>query len=342
MESSAPPKVSVIIPLYNKAPYIKRALDSVLSQTVQDFEVIVVNDGSKDGGDKIVEEYGDSRIRLINQENQGVSAARNHGVDAAKAELVAFLDADDEWLPEFLKTVLHMWEKWPDAGMYGTGFKTISPTGIETNYSYHTLDGERILDSYFAAKMDFCNHRGGQLITTSGTVVNRDIFQKVRGFPEWAKQSEDRALRGKVALISNVAYSPKICTIYYSDTENNSSHISEFLKDPFYEWMKKLPPKTYAIIQSRNDYGAIVDFNEAAQLYMVWRNLHDSPKSRWEIFEQIKEIQLPHNKILKYKYIFYWILPASIRKYFFIMIEWMWKKMQYYYNHNKNKKIENF
>lgn len=90
------PHVSIIIPLYNKAPYIKRALDSVISQTIQDFEVIVVNDGSTDGGEHIVEGYSDARIHLVHQKNKGVSAARNRGVSLAKSNMVAFLDADDE------------------------------------------------------------------------------------------------------------------------------------------------------------------------------------------------------------------------------------------------------
>jgi hypothetical protein len=95
-------RVSVIIPLFNKAPYVARALASVAAQTYTDFEVIVVDDGSTDEGPRIVEACNDAHIRLITQENSGPGAARNRGLELAQGELVAFLDADDEWLPNYL------------------------------------------------------------------------------------------------------------------------------------------------------------------------------------------------------------------------------------------------
>ncbi len=95
------PLISVVIPLYNKEPYIKRAIDSILAQKIQDYEIIVIDDGSTDKSAEVVKSFPDPRIRLIQQENAGVSAARNRGIEEAKAELIAFLDADDEWTPIF-------------------------------------------------------------------------------------------------------------------------------------------------------------------------------------------------------------------------------------------------
>ena len=96
-------RVSVIIPLYNKEPYVRRALSSIRAQTFEDFEVIVVDDGSTDEGARAVESFDDARVRLVHQQNAGPGAARNRGIAEARGELLAFLDADDEWTPTYLE-----------------------------------------------------------------------------------------------------------------------------------------------------------------------------------------------------------------------------------------------
>ena len=305
------PQISIIIPLYNKAPYIKRALDSVFSQTVQDFEVIVVGGKSTDGGEDIVKSYLDSRIRLIQETGTGVSAARNQGVSVAQSELIAFLDADDEWLPHFLKTILSLRERYPNAGMYGTAFIEDS-AGVKVDKIYEPEKGIQLLESYFAAKMKFCNHCGGMLICTSGTVVNRERYLDVGGFPEWAKQSEDRALRGKIALISDVAYSPEISVIYYTECLNNTKHIYEYLVDPFSEYIESIPKET---LESRSDYLDIIDFCEANQLGLIERNLYDFPHCKLRMLRELSKIHLSHHKSAKYSYIIQcFISPRTYEK----------------------------
>lgn len=96
------PKVSVVVPLYNKGNYIERALLSIFHQTFRDFEVIVIDDGSTDGGGEVAAKFAGPRLRLLRCENSGPGKARNLGLEYARGELAAFLDADDAWHPEFL------------------------------------------------------------------------------------------------------------------------------------------------------------------------------------------------------------------------------------------------
>jgi hypothetical protein len=105
--------VGVIIPLYNKAAYVTRALESVFAQSLQDFEIVVVDDGSTDNGPEIVRGYSDPRLRLIRQPNLGPGAARNRGLRESTAPMVSYLDADDEWLPDFLERSVFSLERHP-------------------------------------------------------------------------------------------------------------------------------------------------------------------------------------------------------------------------------------
>src|SRR2546425_2520322 len=119
------PRISVIVPLYNKAPYVRRALDSISRQTFSDFEVIVVDDGSTDEGPALVTAYGDERVRMVAQVNLGPGAARNRGIERVRGELIAFLDADDEWLPDYLAESVRLLDE------YGSGVASITSGYIE-------------------------------------------------------------------------------------------------------------------------------------------------------------------------------------------------------------------
>jgi hypothetical protein len=125
-------KVSVIIPLYNKAPYIARAVRSVLTQTWRDFELLVVDDGSTDGSSQEVARLADPRLRLLSQANAGPGAARNRGLAEARGEYVAFLDADDEWRPDFLAYNLALLEQaGPRVAVVAAGYLQ-GPEGVST------------------------------------------------------------------------------------------------------------------------------------------------------------------------------------------------------------------
>lgn len=115
-------KFSIIVALYNKAQYIEETIASALAQSFTDFEIIVVDDGSKDDGADRVAAVADPRVRLIRQPNGGVSVARNHGIEHARGEWIAFLDADDMWRPNYLEVQAGNIDRHPAAGMVATGF----------------------------------------------------------------------------------------------------------------------------------------------------------------------------------------------------------------------------
>lgn len=117
------PRFSIIIPVYNVAPYLRECFDSVLSQTIEDFEVLAVDDGSTDGSGQIVEEYAvkDQRITALHKTNKGVSSARNAGIDIAKGEYICFVDGDDIIAPTFLQD---LYEAMGEADSSMGGFKT--------------------------------------------------------------------------------------------------------------------------------------------------------------------------------------------------------------------------
>ncbi|MDI6704575.1 MAG: glycosyltransferase [bacterium] len=223
------PAVSVVIPLKNKGPHIACALNSVLAQTFQDFEIIVV-DGSTDGGTEIVREFADPRIRLIKEEKQGVSAARNQGIAAARGELIAFLDADDEWTPRHLETLLRLRENYPEAGAYGTARLTImeDSTVLVSSYSddIPPAPWEGLLPNYFRAAV-----RGTSPLLTSIVAVPKCILNEMGGFNTNAWFGEDADLWGRIALKYPVAFSWDGMGIYHEDTSNRATNKKKPIRE---------------------------------------------------------------------------------------------------------------
>jgi GT2 family glycosyltransferase len=108
------PRVSVVVPLYNKGPFIRRCVESILNQAFRDFELIVVDDGSTDDGPAVVRGIEDPRVRILSQPNAGPGAARNRGSEAARGELLAWLDGDDAWKPEYLAESIRLLDEYGD------------------------------------------------------------------------------------------------------------------------------------------------------------------------------------------------------------------------------------
>lgn len=205
--------LSVVIPLYNKAATIERAISSVLNQTFQDFELIVVNNGSTDGSEKVVENVKNPRVSLISQENQGVSMARNRGVEAAQSDWVAFLDADDEWKPTFLETVLFLKDKYNDCSVLATGYQRCNAQGETEDIVLQHIQQEEDfrMENYFevAASSDppFCS---------ISVMVKKEALLAIGGFPKGVHQGEDLLTWARLAANYTIAYSRKPQSIFYT------------------------------------------------------------------------------------------------------------------------------
>lgn len=194
---------SVVIPLYNKAHTITSTIRSVLNQTFQEFEIIVVNDGSTDDGVEVVKNFTtDSRIKIVNQENGGVSSARNKGVANASNNHIAFLDGDDEWMPGFLEKMKEAIELFPDAAFYGTSsLHRNVKTGRSSDSTLLRYKDKIQLVNYF--------ENPGVMPHTSAVVASKGLFNTINageGFPVGMKCCEDWSCFYRLAMVGNVVY----------------------------------------------------------------------------------------------------------------------------------------
>ena len=237
-------KISVIIPLYNKAPYVRKALESVLAQTYTDYELIIVDDGSTDGSFIIAKQFIDERLKikgtedeikgyrlkvkgkensgaetngyklspinykLIRQANSGVSAARNAGVAQAHAEYIAFLDADDWWEPTYLEHMAQLINDYPDAGLYACNYVYYKPgkTHVALNIPTGYINYPK---AYYESN--------AMPVWTGAAMISRKVFDEMGGFPLGIKLGEDFLLWSKIALQYPVAFLNEPLAWYNND-----------------------------------------------------------------------------------------------------------------------------
>ena len=231
-------KFSVIIPLYNKAPYIRKALESVLAQTYADYELIIIDDGSTDDSTRIAEEYirevkgerlevkGEENskadtnaynlspinYKLIRQANSGVSAARNNGVAQAQGDYIAFLDADDWWEPTYLERMAQLIEDYPEAGLYACNYVYYKPgkTHVALNIPTGYINYPK---AYYEG--------GAMPVWTGAAIMPKTVFDEMGGFPLGIKLGEDFLLWAKIALQYPVAFLNEPLAWYNNDVPVN-------------------------------------------------------------------------------------------------------------------------
>ena len=208
-------EISVVIPLYNKAAEIERTLRSVMGQSVQPREIIVVDDGSTDGSGDIVERMASPLLRLVRQPNAGVSAARNKAISLASGRWVALLDGDDRWSEDYLLTMAQLIERYPDCGAYGSAFYVDNGGEIVVA---DTPKSEGVVD-FFEESMS------RYVLIPSAAILRRDLVVELGGFPEGMRMGEDQYLWTKIARVADVAFSPVPKVVYSRAASNRSASI---------------------------------------------------------------------------------------------------------------------
>lgn len=247
-------KASIVVPLYNKAPWIGRCLDSIGEQSMTDYEVIVVDDGSDDGGDAIVSARADERVRLVRQPRGGEGAARNRGLAEARSEWVAFLDADDEWLPVFLERGLDAVSS--HAGLVA-GFTNLIDAG--TGRPLLSSADSGVLDDYFAFVL--ANRCLG--MTSSSTLVRREPFLSCGAFRVGVPVGADTDAWARLAWSGPVAYVGEPLAVYHPFLPGSATDIARKSKPQFpaialshAEWREagriptRLAPSSSRLVQS--------------------------------------------------------------------------------------------
>ncbi len=207
MALESPLALSVVIPLFNKVDHIRRAVESVLQQSRRPEEVLVIDDGSTDGGERVVQEYASS-VSLIRRPHRGVSAARNFGIEAAKGETIAFLDADDAWKPRFLEKVTVLLERFPQACAAASAYDFLTKPGQISQFRFagvpkHPWQG--IID-YFAC----IAAKGVPPLCASGLIARKAMLRKIGGFPVGVRWGEDHDTWARLALACDIAFTTDI------------------------------------------------------------------------------------------------------------------------------------
>ena len=294
------PKVSVVIPTYNRARYICRAINSVLSQTFTDYEIIIVDDGSTDNTKKILAQYG-NRIVYLAQSNQGISASRNRGIAVARGKYIAFLDSDDEWLPEKLAIQVDMLEKNEKLGLVCSRMLILDGDGKQRGYKPEERTGKN-----FKELIEI----GGDL-PTSTVITRKDCFDKMGVFDEALPPMEDFEMWVRIASKYDIYMLPEKVLAYYYH------HDDQITKDMtlVYEATIKLDKKFISLFRHLDDFPIKTVHKRMAaneyvlsRIYYQKRRFHDAFRTLCDAIYRcpaigmvfVKKKDTPREKIVKF------------------------------------------
>jgi len=207
--TSQPASIAVVIPAFEAESFVGRAIRSALEQTLTPGEIMVVDDGSADGTAEIARSFGPP-VRCVRQSNQGAAGARNRGVEEARADYVAFLDADDEWSPHHLERALAVLQRHPELMWFCAAYDIRFRSGktVERRPDERALIDEAYFENYFEMARRWDVH-------TCSVIVRSELFEQVGGFDTGLAVGEDQDLWLRIALHHpRVGYSPLACSTY--------------------------------------------------------------------------------------------------------------------------------
>ncbi|NET83836.1 MAG: glycosyltransferase [Moorea sp. SIO1F2] len=256
------PKVSVVIPTYNAMTYLPKTIDSVFNQTYDDFEVIVVNDGSTDNTEQWISQIADPRVKLISQANQGLaSAARNKGIANARGDYIAFIDADDLWEPTKLEKQLSVLEENPDVGLVYTWVAYINETGKPTGRVFeHHAEGN-VWEKLVEHNIVECG---------SVAMVRRHCFESLGVFDQTLRAAEDWDMWLRIASRYPFAVVKEPLVRYRQHQNNKSKKYVKRLEDFRTIIEKAFQSAPFESLHLRNrSYGNI-------NLCLAWKCLQSS------------------------------------------------------------------
>ena len=302
------PKISVVIPVYNKAKYLAQTIQSVLEQDFTDFELILIDDGSTDASDTIIQKFKDQRLKTLRQANQGVAIARNKGVSLATSPLIAFLDADDIWFPNHLSEIYSLYQNFPDAVFFGTAYKlNFKNKRFKVIFSFK--------QSQIQIKPYYKYDLGQALFYMSNFAIKKDIFIREKGFKALI-DAEDTEFFIRIGLKYPMAYSQAVTMEHLNEADNSLFQQYKL------ENKMQLPDFFKTEAQNDPDLKKYLDIHRYA---WIIESLLAGETSKARKLKQ--EINLKH---LNYKQKFLILLPSfAIR--FLKNIQKQLNKMGFYY-----------
>ncbi|MFZ4798873.1 MAG: glycosyltransferase family 2 protein [Bacteroidia bacterium] len=300
---------SIIIPLYNKAPFVEKAIRSVAAQTFQEFELIIIDDGSTDDSFSIAQRALSSLTPPLGgwgaatQQNSGVSTTRNNGVKLAKYDYIAFLDADDWWESDFLEEMNRLVKEYPDASIYGSSYyivkngqKRIAPIGIETGFE--------------KGYINYCQVYAKTLcmpLTSISVIIPKSIFELENGFNPTIKLGEDFDLWLRIAMKYPVFFLNIPLANYNQDVELKNRAIGE----KFYEPQQHMLFKDYGELNNNSDFRRLIE--DLAVYGLIPYYL--AGKNKTEVNTILSRINWK-NHAFKYR-LYYKYLPKPVVKFWF-------------------------